>query len=200
MYAPKPFKIESKEEILNFIKENSLATIVSNDTPYPIASHIPLIVKGDKLLGHFSRANPHIAHLQFDPNVLLVFSGAQGYISAAAKDPENLSILPTWDYQIVHGIGKLQFVDEEGLIAMLHDLMAIHESKEEKSLHIDDYPPDVFKKKLKGIIGFEIKIEDWTACFRLNQNRTVEERTNIKTHLKGNSDLVNAINQFNSKK
>lgn len=51
-----------------------------------------------------------------------------------------------------------------------------------KALNLADYPEDVFRKKLKVIIGFEIKIEEWTACFRLNQNRTPKERKNIKNH------------------
>ncbi len=196
MYAPKPFQIES-QDIRTFISENSLATITSSTSTYPIASHIPLIWHGEKLLGHFSRANPHVKHLQTHSQVLLVFSGANGYISSFAKDPENLSILPTWDYQIVHGTGNLHFVDNDALVKLMHKTMKNYETNQPKALHLNDYPQDVLQKKLRGIIGFEINMVEWTSCFRLNQNRTEQERAHIKQHLKANTDLVNAINKYN---
>ena len=197
MYAPRPFRIEDQEEILSFVAKNSLATIVSSTSPYPIASHIPILVVEEKLVGHIARSNPHVQELTSNPDVLLIFSGAQGYISSYAKDPEHLSILPTWDYQIVHAKAKISFVDEEALLHILDALMKHHEASQPKSLDLADYPQDVLRKKMKAIVGFEIQVEEWTACFRLNQNRTPQERENIKSHLKENRSLVDAVERYN---
>jgi len=197
VYAPKVFQIEDESEILDFIQENSLATIVSNHDNEPLASHIPLIYKNGKLYGHYARANSQVAVLENQPNVLLIFSGAHSYVSSYAKDPENLSILPTWDYQIVHAKGKLTFVDDSGLLTILNDLMEFHESKQPKPLAMEDYDKERFNKLFKGIIGFEIELTDWLTCFRLNQNRTEKERENITNHLADNKKLVKAIKKYN---
>lgn len=197
MYAPKVFQIGDESEILEFIQENSLATIVSNHIDEPVASHIPLIYKNGKLYGHYARANSQVQVLQAQPNVLLIFSGAHSYISSYAKDPENLSLLPTWDYQIVHAKGRLSFVDDAGLLTILNDLMVFHESKEPKPLAMEDYDKERFDQLFKGIIGFEIDVTDWLTCFRLNQNRSKEERKNITNHLSDNEELVKAIKKYN---
>jgi len=197
MYSPKPFKIKDRDEIISFIANNGLAMIISSSSSYPIASHIPLIVKNDKLVGHFAKANPHVDFLKSNAEVLLIFSGAESYISAYAKDPKDLSILPTWDYQIVQVKGKLTFISEEELIITLDTLMKHHEYQEPRALELKEYPESVFRKKIKAIIGFEIIIEDWIGCFRLNQNRSPQERENIKLHLKDNQELVKAIDKYN---
>lgn len=200
MYSPHPFRVTDSKEILAFVKAHSLATIVSNQTDFPIASHIPLIVQEagekSKLIGHFANANPQLKILKKDPNVLLIFHGAQSYVSSYAKDPKNLSILPTWDYQMVHGWGKLSFLDEDGLMGVLKALLKEHESGEPKELNLSDYPRDVLRRKMQSITGFEIRIDKWMGCYRLNQNRTAQERRNIMNHLADNEALVEAIDKY----
>ncbi len=203
MYNPHPFKIEDHPTIEKFIAANGFATLVSSTAEFPYASHIPLILEKKEakhiLIGHISRANHQVKILEKSPKVLAVFYGAQGYISSYAKDPENLSILPTWDYQIVQARGDLKFMNEEELREALYKLVGKYERDQPKSINLADYPSDVFRKKMKGIIGFEIEVTQFYACFRLNQNRTIEERGNIKHRLKvqGNEDLIKAIRDFN---
>lgn len=202
MYSPHPFRVTDSKDILAFVKAHSLASIVSNHSDFPVASHIPLIVQevGEKvkLIGHFANANSQLKILKKDPNVLLMFHGAQSYISTYAKDPENLSILPTWDYQMVHGWGKLSFLDDDGLLGVLQALMGQHETDEPKKMQLSKYPEDVLQRKLQLITGFEITVDKWMGCFRLNQNRTKQERKNIMDHLADNVPLVEAIAKYGS--
>jgi Transcriptional regulator len=201
MYAPHPFKITDPNEITSFVEHNAFAMITSHDGTYPMMSYTPLLLdKNDGraiLTGHLSRANKHIEALQQDSNVLVVFSGPNAYVSSYAKDPENLSILPTWDYQFVQATGKLDFLDESGLIKFMEKLVAKHEAGQPKAIDLSRYPQKTYQRKLKGIIGFSIEVEEWQACFRLNQNRTVEEREHIMKHLQHNEKLVEAIRKFN---
>ena len=203
MYNPNPFKIEDLSSIEKFIKENSLATLISS-TPNNISgSHLPLLIeKRNKtyyLIGHMARDNKQVDELRVNENVLVIFSGTNSYISAYAKDPKKLSILPTWNYQKIHAKGILKFVDENRLKKSLSNLIKLHEGNQPKSMNLSDYPENIFRKKIRAIIGFEIEVKKVEGCFRLNQNRTDEEKDNIKNALKDNSQMVKAIDEFNKK-
>ena len=200
MYSPRPFEIKDFEIIESFVKENSLAVLISNGDRFPYASHIPLYMEkhgdGYYLIGHAARANEQIRNFGDLTPVTVVFKGPDGYISAYAKDPKKLSILPTWDYQVVEIRGQLNFVTEDKLREFLVKLLDIHESKEPKSMNLDRYPVDVLKKKMKAIIGFEIKIDEAIGCFRLNQNRTEEERQNIIDQLEKDPSTKRLIEEI----
>ncbi len=204
MYSPRPFQISDFDIISSFIGDNSFATLISNGEPYPMATHIPLYMEerdgGHYLIGHAARANEQIRRLEDSSKVTVIFQGPHGYISAYAKDPEGMSILPTWDYQMVEIRGQLGFVKEDRLREFLVELMKRQEHNEPKRMNLDDYPVDVLQKKMKAIIGFEIKIEEAIGCFRLNQNRTQSERQDIINRLKDNPSsarLIAEIERFN---
>jgi len=201
MYSPEPFRIEEASTIVEFIKDNGFATLVSSGNNFPFATHIPLLIekRGSKyiLIGHLSRANEQSDYLNKDSNVLAIFYGAQGYISSYAKDPEKLSITPTYDYQIVHALGKLKYVSKEKLEKSLYSLLEVYEHNQPKSMDLSKYPKTSLERSLNAIIGFEIEVEEWIGCFRLNQNRNEEEREHIKKHIADNKGLVRAIEDFN---
>lgn len=204
MYSPRPFRIEDLNTMADMLGRNPMATLISNGETYPLATHIPLYLEQKEgthyLVGHAARANEQIRRLENNSAVTAIFQGPHGYISSYAKDPEGMSILPTWDYQIVEVRGRLNFVDETRLREMLVDLLARQEKGEPKEMNLDDYPQDVLKQKMKAIIGMEIKIEEAVGCFRLNQNRTPEERQHIINRLKatpGTEQLIAEIKRFN---
>jgi transcriptional regulator len=66
--------------------------------------------------------------------------------------------------------GTLKFQNEEALLASLHKLVDKYEqnSKEPLSLH---NLSDKTMKQIKGIVGFEIKMEDIQATYKLSQGR-----------------------------
>ncbi len=206
MYNPQPFKITDLAVLDEFISENGFATLISRGTDYPLASHLPLIAQRHEsqqiLVGHISRANEQVKFMEKDPNVTVVFQGPHTYIPSHAKDPEALSILPTWDYQVVHVTGKLSFVSDESMLESLHNLMQHFESSQPKRLELADFPQDQLEKKMKAIVGFRIRVEACTGCFRLNQNRPAATRENIRSYLEDGAqpyfkDLREAIGRFN---
>lgn len=201
MYSPEPFRIEDASTIMEFIKANGFATLVSAGNHFPLATHIPLLIekRGSKyiLIGHLSRANEQADYLNENPNVLAIFYGAHGYISSYAKDPKNLSMTPTYDYQIVHALGKLKYVSKEKLEKSLYSLLSVYEKGQPKLMDLSKYPKTSLERSLRSIIGFEIEVEEWVGCFRLNQNRNEKERSHIKQHIADNKTLVKAIDDFN---
>lgn len=202
MYTPSPFSIEDLDLIEDFVRKNSFATIISSTDSFPLASHTPLLIskKGGEyfLHGHLARANKHTKQFNDLSKVLVIFQGVHGYISSYAKDPEGMSILPTWNYQLVHARGELRVFSEDELRAFMLNLTNTMEAGEPKSMNLSSYPEKEFNQKLKQIIGFEIRVTEWFACFRMNQNRTPEIRKNIKQHNSNNPDLVKAIDEANS--
>lgn len=201
MYNPRPFQIEDLATITEFVKANSLATIISSTESYPLVSHTPLLIEEESgtyiLRGHLSRANEHTRNLQNSGKVLVIFQGAQGYISSYAKDPENLSILPTWNYEIVHAKGELSLMTSNELRQFMHDLTSSFEKNQPKPIDLSKYPKSEFDKKLKRIMGFRIEVQEWQGCFRLSQNRSYEIQKNIKEHISDNKALVNAMEKAN---
>ncbi|MEQ9265933.1 MAG: FMN-binding negative transcriptional regulator [Balneolaceae bacterium] len=201
MYNPKPFQIEDLATITEFVEANSLATIISSTESYPLVSHTPLLINEKDgiyfLRGHLSKANAHTRSLKDLGTVLAIFQGAQGYVSSYAKDPMNLSILPTWNYEIVHAKGKISLMNNEELRQFMHDLTNSFEKGQPKRIDLSKYPKSEFDKKLKMIMGFSIEVQQWEGCFRLSQNRSSEIQKNIKVHLSGNKPLVKAMDKAN---
>ncbi len=202
MYAPSPFKIDDPDFIEAFVKKNSFATIISSTVSYPLASHTPLLIhktdSGYTLSGHLAKANKHTKAFQNGMKVLAIFQGAHGYISSYAKDPEKMSLLPTWDYQLVHAHGELKVLSDDELRSFMHTLTSTMELNQPKKMDLTSYPKNDLDQMLKRIIGFQIEVKEWFGCFRMNQNRTPEIRENIKSHNKDNPELVKAIDEANS--
>lgn len=201
MYNPNPFKIDDLSTITEFVQKNSFASIISSTHSYPLVSHTPLLIEksesGFILKGHLAKANKHTQLFETPSKVVTVFQGAHGYISSFAKDPDAQSILPTWDYEIVHAHGVLEVMSDDELKDFMHTLTNTFEADQPIPIKLAEYSTKELNDKLKQIVGFTIKVEEWHGCFRLNQNRNTKTRTHIKAHISNNEDLVKAIDRAN---
>src|SRR3546814_4672540 len=96
-----------KNEIVDFMKRFSFATIITAKDSFPIATHLPFLVsvRGDNitLTSHFAKANEHWRDIQ-NNKVLVIFSEPHAYISPKHYDKE-LNV-PTWNYISVHAYGQ----------------------------------------------------------------------------------------------
>ena len=85
MYIPKLYREEDKAKILEFIRQNDFAVLVTYDGEKPVASHLlmEVIEEGETLFvnGHMSKANAHWKTFEKHPEVLVIFHGAHTYIS-----------------------------------------------------------------------------------------------------------------------
>jgi len=145
-------------------------------------THLPFMVDPDRggmgtLIAHMARANPHWRAFEGAAPSLVVFTGPHAYISPAWYREQ--ATVPTWNYTMVHAEGTPRLVDDrEQLRAMVMRLVAQHEGPLGN-------PWDVSKAKaameteLAGIMGFEIPIERIEGKFKLNQNRSAEDRWGV---------------------
>ncbi|MGE7839849.1 FMN-binding negative transcriptional regulator [Lysinibacillus sp. NPDC093712] len=185
MYIPKYYKVTDVNEIEEFIQMNSFATLVTTKQGTPIATHLPLMFnkKGDNyfLTGHMAYGNPQWRTFESSEDVLVMFQGPNAYISSSWYSHENV---PTWNYQAVHIYGKANILEKEELIDDLTMLLEKYEKDREKPILWDNLSPELLEKEIKGIVGFEIKIGDVQAAYKLSQNRNEDDYKNIIDQLK----------------
>ncbi|MEA0562619.1 MULTISPECIES: FMN-binding negative transcriptional regulator [Lysinibacillus] len=180
MYIPKYYKITDLEEITEFIRENSFATLVSTIKGKPIAVHIPVLLNKIEddyyLTGHLAYGNPIWKTFEEVNDILVIFNGPHAYISSSWYEKENV---PTWNYQAVHIYGKASLIDGKELEQDLTSLLEKYESFRENPVLWDKLSPEFLQQEIKGIKGFKIKVEEVQAAYKLSQNRNASDYANI---------------------
>jgi transcriptional regulator len=185
MYIPEHFRVPDHADAIAFMRANPFAILIStppaslNDDG-PFATHLPVFVAeaGEKLIlrGHVAKANPHWRYLEQNPNSMTIFHGPHAYVSASNYTTrENV---PTWNYGAVHAYGNARvFSSPEELQGVLHQLIGTFEpayAEQWGSLN------DTYRQRmLSHIVGFEIAVTKLEAKFKLSQNRTKEEQSNV---------------------
>lgn len=195
MYIPKYFKITDMEEIEEFIKNNSFATIVSINKGRPIASNIPVLlnkVEDDYYLtGHLAYGNPQWRTFVHADEILVIFNGPHAYVSSSWYEQENV---PTWNYQSVNIYGKASLMEGDELEQDLTKLLEKYEKFRENPILWDKLSPEMLQQELKGIKGFKIKVTEVQAAYKLSQNRNDTDYANIISELyKENDSNASAV-------
>ncbi|MGK9289512.1 FMN-binding negative transcriptional regulator [Staphylococcus warneri] len=188
MYIGKHSQIDDYEEIKQFIQHNNFATVVTNNGTKPIASHIPVMISEQDnhlvITGHLAKNNNLIQTIEHNPHVLIIFQGPDAYISSTWYDKEDV---PTWDYQSVHVYGEGRLLNHDELVSDLKQLLNHYEG------HKDDgatwnHLSEGTKKQINGIVGFQVKVNDIEAAYKLSQNRSAQEKVNIAKQLKASGN------------
>jgi transcriptional regulator len=175
MYDLPYFKENDQEVVLDFIHKHPFAFITGcSEDCKPVATQIPVFIEERDgrlfLTGHMMRQTDHHKAFEKNPNVLCVFTGDHTYVSATWYDnPHQAS---TWNYMSVHVKGKLGFLDENGLIAVLKKTTMHFENNNAASSTVYDNLPEEYRSRLiKAIIAFEVEVEEIDNVFKLSQNR-----------------------------
>jgi len=173
MHIPRRYEEKDKATVLQFIKENSFGILVSVKDGLPVGTHIPLALETnaageDILMGHISKGNEQKYTLTDGAKVLVIFPGPHAYISPRWYTKMNV---PTWNYISVHVYGTLKIVEGKALEAALSRLIDKYEQHLPEPVTLKEIPEKDFRDDLRGIIGFEIRIEDMQAAYKLSQNR-----------------------------
>jgi transcriptional regulator len=191
MFIPKIFKVEDSKEILDFIHKNSFATLISvNAEGLPIATHIPIELEMSAentpiLRGHISKANPQAQLFGEGMTALAMFTGAHSYVSSSWYEQENVS---TWNYSAVHVYGRIRVLTEIELRDSVEKLTAKYEASVEKPLLVSQMSDDYVKRELRGIVGFELMMDDVQAKAKLSQNRKDADYQHIVEQLEKTTD------------
>lgn len=191
MYAPKYHKNNDRNEQLQFIRKNSFGMLINEVNNRPWVTHIPFMLNNDgtKLTSHISKGNVQWKNFSTEKEVMVVFTGPHTYVSSSWYNHENV---PTWNYIAVHVYGNIRIIEGDELKTSLKQLMDHYEADSEHPVSMEKMTPSYLEKEIRGIVAFEITINQVEAAFKLSQNREKEDYQNIITELNKKADS-NAI-------
>ena len=195
MYIPRRYEEKDRDKVFAFIRENSFGILISVKDGLLVATHIPLLLDRnpageDVLTGHISKGNEQKYSLTDGAKVLAIFAGPHAYVSPRWYTEMNV---PTWDYIAVHAYGTVRIMEGDELKNALSRLVDNYESGMPRPVKMDEIPEKVLHDDLRGIVGFEIRIEDLQAAYKLSQNRNEESYHNVVAHLGQGDDLSRRI-------
>jgi transcriptional regulator len=187
MYVPRHFSQGDTAVVHDLIRRNVFATLVTELSGRLDATHVPVVLdaeRGDRgsLRFHLARANPTSRALTDGREILMVFVGANTYISPDWYANDNL--VPTWNYAAVHAYGVPRTMDDAELRRLLDDLSASQEERlPKRPWTTDKMPPDLVDKMCKAIVGFDLPITEIQSKWKFNQNRGADDRRGVITAL-----------------
>jgi transcriptional regulator len=188
MYIPTQHRVTDRQELIQFIRSHSFATLITSgtdsETP-PEATHLPLLLIEDgdipdghhgslRLTGHFARANPHWKQVTSQP-VRAIFHGPHAYISAAWYGEKN--VVPTWNYVAVHVIGRLTYIEDPVELRELLDRMVhVYEHRRTEPWATDTVTPEYLSSMMNAIAGFSIEVLEIEGKWKLNQHHSEDRK------------------------
>lgn len=196
MYTPAAFRDDDTHSLHRLMDETRLAILVTHDENGMQASHLPLLLRSDQgangtLYGHLARANPQWRALQAGAQVMVIFPGADAYVSPAfyPAKAEHGKVVPTWNYLAAHAYGTAEvFSDAQRLLEVVSGLTNKHEANRATPWAVADAPADYIDKMLGAIVGFALPIERLEGKRKLSQNRSAEDINGVREGLSASSD------------
>ena len=196
MYTPSAFKDEELASLHGLIEQTRLAILITHDENGIQASHLPLLLSPEQgpfgtLYGHLAKANPQWRALQTRAEALVIFAGADAYVSPSfyPSKVEHGKVVPTWNYQAVHVHGRADvFTDPHRLLNLVSALTDRHESGRTQPWAVADAPADYIDKMLGAIVGFALPISSLEGKRKLSQNRSAEDIAGVREGLVASAD------------
>ena len=179
MYMPQHFAETRPEVIHRIIREHPLGMLVTQGPDGLDADHIPFEYEPAEgthgvLLAHVARANPLWQRCPTGSSVMVVFRGAQAYISPSwyPSKQETHRHVPTWNYEVVHAHGRIRVRDDEKFVrGVVARLTRTHEAGEPQPWKMTDAPDDYIAEQLGHIVGIEVELTRVEGKRKLSQNR-----------------------------
>ncbi|HEX5612026.1 MAG TPA: FMN-binding negative transcriptional regulator [Burkholderiales bacterium] len=188
MYSPPYNRPDDRAEIVEFMRANNFALLVTGTGATLHASHLPVMVQardGQLTLDmHMAKANPQWREF-FDEEVLVVFYGPHAYVSP--RWYEQKERVPTWNYAAVHAYGVPKRIEgRDAKYAGQERLVAAHDPQWLPSFRAlrEQYVTDM----LEGIVNFEIPVTRLETRWKLSQNRGRREQELIAAELERSED------------
>ncbi len=196
MYLPAHFA-ESRPEVLQrLVRDHPFGLLVTQDANGIIANSVPFFLDADPaggpgvLRAHVARANPVWREARSDVDSLVVFQGAQTYVSPVwyPSKAEHGKVVPTWNYIIVQARGKPRFIDDAAwLHAFVTRLTDAHEAARAGRAtgyaaapwSVSDAPADYVDSMLRAIVGVEIVLGSIVGKWKVSQNRSAADRAGV---------------------
>ncbi|WP_409314233.1 FMN-binding negative transcriptional regulator [Pseudomonas putida] len=198
MYNSKPHQEHDLTRLHQHMLDTRLAILVSQGEQGLLATHLPVLVdtaEGDfgTVYAHLARANRQWQDLQHGGEALLVFPGADAYVSPSyyPSKAENPKVVPTWNYLAVHAYGPAEVIHEaEPLLAIVSRLTDRHEQGRSEPWKVTDAPADYIEGMLRAIVGIRLPIARLQGARKLSQNRSGQDIAGVREGLSASPDQL----------
>ncbi|MFT3813152.1 MAG: FMN-binding negative transcriptional regulator [Acidovorax sp.] len=186
MYNPDHFTESRPEELHRIIRAHPLGVLCTAGPQGLDANHLPFHLLDDStLVAHVARANPLWQAVPSGSAALVVFRGAEGYVSPnwyPSKQATHRAV-PTWNYEVVHAHGVLTVRDDEKFVrGVVARLTRTHEAGQPQPWKMGDALLDYLDGMLRAIVGIELSITRLEGKRKLSQNRDAADRQGVIDH------------------
>ncbi len=192
-YLPSHFEVTERATLQALVHAHPLGTWVVQHEGELLVNHVPFLLDPERgehgtLVAHVARANPVWRALASGAPSVVVFMGAQAYVSPnwyPSKHAHGKAV-PTWNYATVHAHGvPTTFDDPARVLEVVTRLTQRHEAAQAQPWQVSDAPPQYVQGLLKAIVGIEIPVQRWIGKFKLSQNRPLADRLGVVAGLTG---------------
>lgn len=203
MYLPQQFREERAEILRDFIAAHPLGALVTSSEQGLTADHIPMRWRehagtAGVLYGHVARANAIWKNVAAGSQVLVIFGGAERYISPSwyPSKQEHGKVVPTWNYSVVHAHGRIAFSDDAGMkLRHVRELTDQQEADRVAPWQVSDAPSEYIETMLNAIVAFEIQIDRLIGKFKASQHRPEDERISVAEALTAEGASLTDVNE-----
>ena len=205
MYLPEQFEETRPEELQQIMTAYPFGTLVTHGPSGLDANHLPFVLDPDasehgQLRAHVARGNAVWREIRDGDEVLVVFDGADAYISPNwfPSKHEFHRQVPTWNYRTVHVRGTARVRDDARFVrGVVARLSRTHEARVEPSRpwKMSDSPKEFINDMLELVVGIEIDITSIVGKWKLSQNKEERDRMGAVKALRerGAHDMADAM-------
>ncbi|TAL85894.1 MAG: FMN-binding negative transcriptional regulator [Candidimonas sp.] len=187
MYLPPVFREDQIGLLHDLIRTHPLATLVTAGPGGLMANLIPFLFYPEEgehgtLRAHLSRGNAQWKELAKAAECMVVFQGANSYITPSwyQTKKETGKVVPTWNFVTVHAWGAPRMKEDSAwLSSHLHDLTYSQEHARVPPWKIEDAPADFIATQMKAIIGLEVSVGRIEGKWKVSQNRPQADRLGV---------------------
>ena len=205
MYVPAHFSLTDPVELHRIIRQHPLGMLVTHGEGGLDACHVPFEFDPaagalGTLCAHVARANPVWQGASSGVPVMVVFRGAQAYVSPnwyPSKHEAHRQV-PTWNYEAVHAHGTLVVRDDERYVrGVVARLTRRHEANEPQPWKMGDAPADYLDEMVKRIVGIEVAITSLVGVSKMSQNKQARDREGVAANFeaRGQVELARRVRQ-----
>ena len=188
MYQPAHFCEDRHEVLHDLVRRHPLEPFMSNGTDGLVVNPVPFAFDAEAsrpgtLRCHVARANLHWKELAISPDCLVVFQGAEDYLTPSRYEAnrETGKVVPTSNYATVHAwtsaVSRAVVKDDaQRLERQIEALALIRECLRTGSSDVSDAPEPFTAAQIRGIVGIEIAISCVAGKCKVRQNRSKADR------------------------
>ncbi|MGI5308214.1 FMN-binding negative transcriptional regulator [Rheinheimera sp. WS51] len=187
MYINRMFEERRVDVMHNLIKSHPLGAITVHGSNGITADHIPLLLDTEAgpygtLTAHVARTNRFYEGVPSDQQVLVVFKGADAYVSPTwlANRKTHGRVQPSWAYAVVHAYCTMSVINgRQWMEEHLEKSVDFFEQDMAEPWSLSEPPAEFVNQLYNHLTGIELKINSLVGKWQLMQQRLPNDRLSI---------------------